>query len=118
MIELLPVVIITAASIYLFLKAIDCLINTAIFFYTLNTYRLAFDDYEAELFQLETDGNDRDQAAVEDWKSQLAKDLSAYRSLVNGHPWKYRCWKFVSGENRLVRIPDFSENEQVISERD
>lgn len=118
MTEFLPVIIIIASSIYLFLKAFDCLIRTAVFFYTLNTYRLVFDDYEAEFFQLETDGNERNSDTVAELKSQLAKDLSAYRKLVTSHPWKYRCWKLILGENRIVRILRFPDNDEVAAGQD
>ena len=57
MIKILPVIAIVAASIYLFMKAFDCLVETAIYFHSLYKSRLVFDDYEAELLQtgMETD---------------------------------------------------------------
>lgn len=98
MIKILPVIAIVAASIYLFMKAFDCLVETAIYFHSLYKSRLVFDDYEAELLQtgMETD------AAVE-VRLQLAKDLAKYDRLANVHPWRYRFWRLVYGENKFVK---------------
>ena len=98
MIKILPVIAIVAVSIYLFMKAFDCLVETAIYFHSLYKSWLVFDDYEAELLQtgMETD------AAVE-VRLQLAKDLAKYDRLTNVHPWRYRFWRLVYGENKFVK---------------
>lgn len=101
MIRFLPVIAIVAVSIYLFMKAFDCLLETAIYFHSLYKFRLVFDDYEAELLQTDTDTD-----AVAELKSHLAGDLSEYGRLVGIHPWRYRFWKLIYGENRLVSTVD------------
>lgn len=98
MIRFLPVIAIVSASIYLFMKAFDYLLETVIYFHSLYKFRLVFDDYEAELLQLGTDT----EASVE-VRSQLAADLSGYARLAGVHPWRYRCWKFIYGENEFVK---------------
>lgn len=101
MIKYLPMIAIVVASIYLFIKAFDYLLETVIYFHSLYKFRLVFDDYEAELFQLETDT----EAAIE-LKLQLAEDLSKYDRLTGVHPWRYRCWKLIYGENEFVKAVD------------
>lgn len=101
MIKYLPVIAIVVASIYLFMKVFDYLLETVIYFHSLYKFRLVFDDYEAELFQLDTDT----EAAIE-LKLQLAGDLSKYDRLTGVHPWRYRCWKFIYGENEFVKAVD------------
>ena len=112
MIKILPVIAIVAVSIYLFMKAFDCLVETAIYFHSLYKSRLVFDDYEAELSQL---GADNDAALG--IRLQLAQDLAKYDKLVNVHPWRYRFWKLVYGENKFVRavsIDKKAENKSII----
>lgn len=98
MIRFLPVIAIVAASIYLFMKAFDCLLETVIYFHSLYKFRLVFDDYEAELFQLGTDLK-----ASAEIKLQLAEDLSKYDRLTGIHPWRYRFWRLIYGENEFVK---------------
>lgn len=101
MIKFLPVVAIVAVSIYLFLKAFDWLLETLIYFHSLYQSRLTFDDYEAELCQLAPDTD-----AANELKEHLAKDLFKYGKLAGAHPRRYRCWKMMCGESKLVRAVD------------
>lgn len=112
MIKYIPLFAIVFAAIYLFLKVFDCFLKTVIYFHSLHAYRLAFDDYEAELMETDADtGSD----SLKELKSHLENDLSDYRKLVVAHPWKYRFWKSVCGESGLVKavecIPNHKENE-------
>lgn len=101
MIKYLPVIAIVAVSIYLFMKAFDCLLETVIYFHSLHKYRLVFEDYEAELYEV---GEDADAAL--DLKAHLAEDVTKYGKLAGVHPWRYRCWKMMCGESKLVRAVD------------
>lgn len=109
MIEYIPLFTIVFASIYLFLKAFDYLLETVIYFHSLHVYRLIFDDYEAELSEAETDA---DSDALKELKAHLELDLSQYRSLVVAHPWKYRLWRTVSSESYLVRAVECVTNDK------
>ena len=101
MIKYVPIIAIVAVAIYLFMKAFDCLLETVLYFHSLHQYRLVFEDYEAELYEV---GEDAD--ATLDLKAHLAKDVTRYGELAGVHPWRYRCWKFLCGENELVRALD------------
>lgn len=97
MIELLPVITIVAASIWLSIKAFDSLVETFVFIHDMHEFRLVFDDYEAELCR-----EDINKDTAVELRSHLAKDLSEYCRLITAHPWKYRCWKLVAGESKLL----------------
>lgn len=108
MIKSLPLIAVIAAGIYLFIKVLDEFIEAAVFFHSLNDYRHVFDDFEAELCQLEaggmsgTDGADAGSRAMAEFGRQLETELSTYRIMVSSNRLKYRCWRLFFHENRLV----------------
>lgn len=125
MIKLLPVFAIIAVSILLFVKAFDKLIELVVFFHSLCSYRNVFDDYEAELIQLENDEEkgktgrmDTDDKVLTEVRKSLKKELSAYRELVNSNLWKYRCWRLFFREHTLVRTISDTNNEVVAIQQD
>lgn len=118
MIKLLPVFVIIAVSLFLFIKVFDKFIELVLFFHVLCKYRYVFDDYETELFRLEhtvrngeneNDRIDTGGKTIAEVRESLEKDLSAYRSLICSNQWKYRCWKLFFHEHRLVRAIDGTE---------
>lgn len=103
MIKLLPVIAIIGVSIYLLMRAFDKFVELLLFFHSLYSYRRVFDEFEAELFQLENNHADSDGKTLAEMLKKLEKELSAYRRLVGSNRWKYRCWKLFFHENGLVR---------------
>lgn len=125
MIKLLPVFAIIAVSILLFVKAFDKFIELVVFFHSLCSYRNVFDDYEAELIQLENDGEkgktgrmDTDDKVLAEVRKSLEEELSAYRELVNSNLWKYRCWRLFFREHTLVRTISDTDNKKVAIQQD
>lgn len=105
MIKSLPLIAIIAAGIYLFIKVLDEFIEAVLFFHSLNDYRHVFDDFEAELCQLEEggmNGEDAGSRAMAEFGRQLETELSAYGIMVASNRLKYRCWRLFFHENRLV----------------
>ncbi|MCE8873764.1 hypothetical protein [Bacteroides ovatus] len=92
--------VLMACCCYLTFKAIDWLVSLAVFCHSFCRSQLVFDDYEAEIFRLEAEGNTgklyREQAA---FKAEQEK----YDRQVKQCPVKYAFCRLFFRESHFIR---------------